>query len=126
GRTSPGTSPRFRGWAGGRDATGTGRLDRTPASGEVSCRPLPAEAFPSRAADVAPFVRSLGLPGLIDVHVHLLPHRRQEAVWRFFDRLEDPPWPVTYRADEATRLATLRDLGVIHHTALAYGHKPGV
>lgn len=87
---------------------------------------MPAAAFPSRDAEVAPFVRSLGLPGLIDVHVHLLPHRLQEAVWAFFDRLEDPPWPVTYRDDEATRLATLRDLGVIHHTALAYGHKPGV
>jgi uncharacterized protein len=71
-------------------------------------------------------VRSLGLPGLIDVHVHLLPHRLQEAVWRYFDRLEDPPWPIAYREDEATRLRTLADLGVVAHTALAYGHKPGV
>jgi uncharacterized protein len=86
----------------------------------------PPAAFPSRDDEVAPFVRDLGLPGLIDVHVHLLPHRLQEAVWAYFDRLEDPPWPVTYRDDEATRLATLRELGVIHHTALAYGHKPGV
>lgn len=88
--------------------------------------PVPVEAFPTRDDQVVAFVRSLGLPGLIDVHVHLLPHRLQEAVWRFFDRLDDPPWPVTYRDDEATRLATLRELGVIHHTALAYGHKPGV
>jgi uncharacterized protein len=87
---------------------------------------VPADVFPTTDADVAPFVRALGLPGLIDVHVHLLPHRLQEAVWRFFDALDDPPWPVTYRDDEATRLATLRDLGVLHHTALAYGHKPGV
>jgi uncharacterized protein len=75
---------------------------------------------------VAAFVRGLGLPGLIDVHVHLLPHRLQEAVWRYFDRLDDPPWPVTYRFDEAARLATLRELGVVAHTALAYAHAPGV
>lgn len=88
--------------------------------------PVPVEAFPTRDEDVASFVRSLGLPGLIDVHVHLLPHRLQEAVWRYFDGLQDPPWPIAYRDDEATRLATLRDLGVVRHTALAYGHKPGV
>jgi uncharacterized protein len=88
--------------------------------------PVPTEAFPRHDEDVPGFVEELGLPGLIDVHVHLLPHRLQEAVWRFFDRLEDPPWPVTYRNDEPTRLATLRDLGVLRHTALAYGHKPGV
>lgn len=89
--------------------------------------PVPADRYPSGDVEVAPFVRGeLGLPGIVDVHVHLLPHRLQEAVWAYFDRLDDPPWPVTYRDDEATRLATLRELGVIAHTALAYGHKPGV
>jgi uncharacterized protein len=88
--------------------------------------PVPPETFPAGDGEVAAFVRALGLPGLIDIHVHLLPHRLQEAVWAYFDRLEDPPWPVTYRDDEATRLATLRDLGVMAHTALAYAHKPGV
>ena len=88
--------------------------------------PVPAEHFPTRDHEVATFARSLGLPGLIDIHVHLLPGRLQRAVWAFFDRLEDPPWPITYRDDEATRLATLRDLGVVAHTALAYGHRPGV
>jgi uncharacterized protein len=88
--------------------------------------PVPVEAFPSTDAEVAAFARSLGLPGLVDVHVHLLPDRLQKAVWAFFDRLEDPPWPITYREDEQRRLATLRDLGVIAHTALAYGHRPGV
>jgi uncharacterized protein len=82
--------------------------------------------WPMSDAEVAPFVRSLGLPGIIDIHVHALPHRLQEAVWAYFDRLEDPPWPITYRDDEPTRLATLTDLGVFAHTALAYGHKPGV
>lgn len=87
---------------------------------------ITSDDFPRRDEDVAPFVRSLGLPGLFDVHVHLLPHRLQEAVWRFFDGLDDPPWPVRYRDDEATRLATLTELGVVRHTALAYGHRPGV
>jgi uncharacterized protein len=88
--------------------------------------PLPHEAFPVDDGEVAGFVRGLGLPGIVDIHVHLLPHRLQEAVWAYFDRLDDPPWPVTYRDDEATRLATLRELGVVAHTALAYAHKPGV
>jgi uncharacterized protein len=89
-------------------------------------RPLPREAFPADDGGVAAFARRLGLPGIVDVHVHLLPHRLQEAVWAYFDGLDDPPWPVTYRADEATRLATLRDLGVVAHTALAYAHRASV
>ncbi|MEX1162160.1 MAG: amidohydrolase family protein [Nitriliruptor sp.] len=89
--------------------------------------PVPLEVFPTRDDQVAAFAReTLGLSGIVDVHVHLLPDRLQEAVWGFFDRLEDPPWPITYREDETTRLATLRGLGVVAHTALAYGHKPGV
>jgi predicted TIM-barrel fold metal-dependent hydrolase len=46
-------------------------------------------------------------------------------VWRWFDRLT-PPWPVTYRSSAADRLATLARLGVLHHTALAYPHQPGM
>jgi uncharacterized protein len=87
---------------------------------------VPREAYPAEDGEVAAFVRGLGLPGLVDIHVHVLPHRLQEAVWAYFDGLDDPPWPVTYRDDEITRLATLRDLGVVAHTALAYAHKPGV
>lgn len=84
------------------------------------------DAWPRTDAEVAPFVRALGLDGLIDLHVHHLPPRLQEAVWRYFDGLTDPPWPIAYRTDEATRLATVRGFGVLRHTALAYGHKPGV
>ena len=87
---------------------------------------VPIGRFPSTDAEVAGFARWLGLPGYLDVHVHLLPPALQRAVWAFFDALADPPWPVTYRDDEAARLATLRELGVVAHTALAYGHKPGV
>jgi uncharacterized protein len=85
-----------------------------------------AEAFPRTDADCAAFARALGLPGYLDVHVHALPDKLQEAVWAYFDELGDPPWPITYRDDAATRLATLRELGVVAHTALAYAHRPGV
>ena len=36
------------------------------------------------------------------------------------------PWPIHYRDDEATRLATLRALGVRAIPALAYPHKAGM
>jgi uncharacterized protein len=80
---------------------------------------------PLRDAEVAAYVASLGLPGIVDLHVHFMPERVQAKVWAHFDRL-DPPWPVLYRAGEAERLATLARLGVRHHTALAYAHRPGM
>lgn len=86
----------------------------------------PLDAYPTDDSEVAGFARSLGLPGYLDVHVHALPEKLQQAVWTYFDGLSDPPWPIAYRHDEATRLATLRELGVVAHTALAYAHRPGV
>lgn len=82
--------------------------------------------FPDSDAEIAGFVRALGLPGIVDIHVHVLPEKLQRAVWAYFDELNDPPWPITYRYGEAQRLATLREFGVIAHTALAYAHRPGV
>ncbi len=87
---------------------------------------VPLDAFPRTDAEVAPFAARLGLPGIVDVHVHAMPDRLQQAVWRYFDALDDPPWPITYRDDLAVRLATLRDLGVVAHSALAYAHRPGM
>jgi uncharacterized protein len=71
------------------------------------------------------FLAALGIPGIVDAHVHFLPDRLQQAVWRWFDQLT-PPWPVTYRTSADDRLATLARLGVRHHTALAYPHRPGM
>lgn len=85
-----------------------------------------ADAFPSSDVEVAPFVRDLGLDGLVDIHTHALPERLQRAVWDYFDGLDSPPWPVTYRSGLEERLGTLRDLGVDRHTALAYAHRPGM
>lgn len=84
------------------------------------------DQFPTADAEIPTFLAQLGLDGIVDLHVHAMPDRLQHAVWAFFDRLDDPPWPVTYRDDAESRLATLGDLGVIAHTALAYAHKPGM
>jgi predicted TIM-barrel fold metal-dependent hydrolase len=74
--------------------------------------------------EVAAFTADLGIPGIIDAHVHFLPDRLQEAVWRWFDRL--PAWPVTYRHPTHRRLEVLSRLGVRHFTGLAYAHHPGM
>lgn len=89
-------------------------------------RPVPVTAFPRSDDQVAGFVAALGVPGIIDVHVHAMPERLQQAVWRYFDGLDDPPWPIAYRDDLAARAAVLADVGVAAHTTLAYAHRPGM
>jgi hypothetical protein len=89
---------------------------------------LPAEVLRADAA-VPGIWRALGLPGLVDVHVHFLPPRVLAAVWAYFDRAEQhygTTWPVSYRVGEAERVAHLGYLGVRHFPALAYPHKPGM
>jgi predicted TIM-barrel fold metal-dependent hydrolase len=69
------------------------------------------------------------LPGLVDVHVHFMPERVLTKVWAYFDRSESRlgmPWPITYRASEAQRLATLDAVGVRAFPSLVYPHKPGM
>ena len=73
--------------------------------------------------------RSLGLPGLVDVHTHFMPKNVMDKVWRYFDDvgpLVGRPWPITYRTEEQHRLATLRGFGVRAFTSLVYAHKPGM
>lgn len=73
--------------------------------------------------------RSLGLPGLVDVHVHFMPERVLRKVWAFFDGAEGrtgTAWPITYRGSDAERLAHLRAMGVRRFPALVYPHKPGM
>ena len=88
--------------------------------------PVPSTAYPTTDDEVRPFLDRIGCPGIVDVHVHAMPDRLQQAVWRYFDALDDPPWPVAYREDLATRLAHLRSMGVVAHSALAYAHKRGM
>jgi uncharacterized protein len=79
--------------------------------------------------DVESWWRALGLPGLIDAHVHFMPKPLLDAVWRYFDDgLEHygVEWPVQYRLSEDERIAILRRLGVRRFPALLYPHKPGM
>jgi uncharacterized protein len=80
-------------------------------------------------ADLPRFVAELGLPGLVDVHVHFLPDRVMDKVWAYFDQAEThygTAWPVHYRTTVAERLATLDKLGVGTFAPLVYPHKPGM
>lgn len=83
-------------------------------------------ALPASDEEVVPFLAELGIPGIVDVHVHAMPERLQAAVWRYFDQLDDPPWPIAYRGELDERLRWLREVGVVAHTALAYAHRPGM
>ncbi|HET9143029.1 amidohydrolase family protein, partial [Actinophytocola sp.] len=84
---------------------------------------------PATDAEVAAWVAGLGLPGLVDLHVHFMPESVQRKVWAFFDRaaLEyGTEWPIRYRLPVDERLATLRGLGVTTFAPLVYPHKPGM
>jgi uncharacterized protein len=78
-------------------------------------------------ADVAPWVAGLGLPGLVDMHVHFMPDSVHRKVWAFFDRASEVhgvDWPIEYRLPVSERLEVLRGLGVIAFAPLMYPHKP--
>ena len=80
-------------------------------------------------ADVPRYWRELGLPGLVDVHVHFLPDRMQAKVWRFFaegERHYGTAWPITYALPVDERLAVLDRLGVRAFPTLPYPHRPGM
>lgn len=84
---------------------------------------------PADDADVPAWVASLGLDGLVDLHVHFLPERVLAKVWAYFDlagRHYGMDWPVRYRLPEPERLAVLRGLGVRTFAPLVYPHKPGM
>jgi predicted TIM-barrel fold metal-dependent hydrolase len=87
-------------------------------------------APPVDDADVPRFWRELGLPGLVDGHVHFLPPRVQAKVWAYFERGRDnygTDWPVAYALpDVEDRLAVLERLGVRAFPTLPYPHKPGM
>jgi hypothetical protein len=79
--------------------------------------------------DVPALWRSLGLPGLLDLHVHFMPRQVLEKVWAYFDAFEPEfgrPWRIRYRQDEHRLLALLRGFGVRSFPTLLYPHKPGM
>jgi predicted TIM-barrel fold metal-dependent hydrolase len=84
---------------------------------------------PESDDDVPRFLADLGVPGIVDVHVHFLPERMLRKVWAYFDNASanyGTPWPIQYRAPEPERVATLRKLGVQTFAPLVYPHKPGM
>ncbi|GAA0621405.1 amidohydrolase family protein [Sporichthya brevicatena] len=84
-------------------------------------------AAPETDAELPGYWAALGLPGIVDVHVHLMPDRLQQKVWEYFDAagpLLGRPWPVQYREDMSARLGRLRAMGVQAFTGLLYPHKP--
>ena len=88
---------------------------------------LPAP--PTSDADVPRFLDELGVPGLIDAHVHFLPDNVMDKVWAYFDRAEahyGRPWPIHYRTPVDERLASLKELGVTAFAPLVYPHRPGM
>jgi uncharacterized protein len=84
---------------------------------------------PADDADVPRYWRQLGLPGLVDVHVHFLPERMQAKVWRYFAEAEThygAPWPIQYPLPVDERFDVLEALGVRAFPTLPYPHKPGM
>ncbi|WP_308259237.1 amidohydrolase family protein [Pseudonocardia sp. H11422] len=99
----------------------------TPGNPAYENPALPAP--PIDDTDVSRYVTDLGLPGLVDVHVHFLPEPVLRKVWAYFDAAETHygmPWPVQYRTPESDRIATLEKLGVRAFAPLVYPHKPGM
>lgn len=84
---------------------------------------------PAGDDEVAAWVRGLGLPGIVDLHVHFLPESVLRKVWGYFDDAQahyGMAWPVRYRLPEADRVAALRALGVRTFAPLTYPHKPAM
>ncbi|MGH8966737.1 MAG: amidohydrolase family protein, partial [Actinomycetes bacterium] len=86
-------------------------------------------APPASDDDVPRFLADLGLPGIVDVHVHFLPEPVLRKVWAYFDEASThygTAWPIQYRTSESERVATLRKLGVQTYAPLVYPHKRGM
>lgn len=84
--------------------------------------PLTDDAIPG-------YLKSLGVPGIIDLHVHFMPDRVQQKVWGFFDHLAEmgeSPWPIAYRYTDHQRVEILRNMGVTAYSTLNYAHRPGM
>ena len=79
----------------------------------------------TESASIRRIWQGLGLPGLVDVHVHFMPANVLRKVWAHFES-QSGYWPVTYRDDERTRAARLQEFGVRRYTALSYAHRPGM
>jgi hypothetical protein len=86
-----------------------------------------ARSTRSRSADLSLLWHDLGLPGVVDVHVHILPPPVQRKVWAYFERAEEHyglRWPIEYAWPLERLTEELRRLGVRAYPGLVYPHKP--
>lgn len=65
----------------------------------------------------------IGLPPLMDSHVHIFPRNILSAVWQWFDH---NGWTIRYKYDSTEILDFLLSRGVKQIVALQYSHKPGI
>jgi uncharacterized protein len=101
----------------------------TGTTGRGDARHAGPSAVSAAAAEIAAidaFRKEIGVPGLIDVHVHFMPVNVLAKVWAYFEagKLRGLRWPIAYRHGEQDRIALLRAFGVRRFGALAYPHKP--
>jgi len=78
---------------------------------------------------VPALAQGLGVPGIVDIHVHLLPRRLQARIWAYFDSagpLLGRPWPIRYRWAVPDLVAHLRSMGVLRFSTMPYAHRPGM
>ena len=79
--------------------------------------------------DLPAYLDGLGVPGIVDAHVHFMPEPVMRKVWAVFDRAAEvygDEWPITYREDDGARLARLASMRVLAFTSLVYAHRPGM
>ncbi len=79
--------------------------------------------------DLPRHLERLGVPGIVDVHVHFMAPQILAKVWAYFDAAGPKlgrPWPIRYRTSDEERVQTLRSLDVVRFSALSYAHKPGI
>ncbi len=72
------------------------------------------------------YAASLGLSGIIDLHVHFMPDNVMRKVWEYFASagpLIGSTWHVKYRLGEQERIELLAEMGVVRYGALCYPHK---
>jgi len=65
----------------------------------------------------------VGLPPVVDAHVHVFPSSIFSAVWKWFD---EHAWRIRYRMSTSGVLDFLLSRGVSRIVALQYAHKPGI
>jgi uncharacterized protein len=103
-------------------------MNAVPSASSSAASP-PSGLAPATDAAVPAFLKDLGVPGIVDLHVHFMPASVQRKVWAVFDALPErglPAWPVNYRFEDEQRVRILRELGVSAYGTLNYAHRPGM